>query len=153
MHTFTGSVGILPLILQLKSAKAQQMWYADDLSAGSSKLAHLNRWWDRITEIGPELGQYSLSKRNIMMKLHNFSRILTSTSLRLVANTSALQLEMLHSNKLATGLQESSRALMYLRSCLNLMACSEAEIFTTAILLFVFSTVAEEIACSVAFDL
>ena len=42
---------------------------------------------------------------------------------------------------------------MYLRSRLNLLVCSEAEIFTTAILLFVFSTVTEEIACSETFDL
>ena len=42
---------------------------------------------------------------------------------------------------------------MYQRSHLNLMACSEVEIFTTVILLFVFLTVAEEIACSGTFDL
>ena len=39
---------------------------------------------------------------------------------------------------------------MYLRSRLNLMTCSEAEIFITVILL---STVAEEIPCSGTFDL
>ena len=42
---------------------------------------------------------------------------------------------------------------MYLRSRLNLMACSKTEIFTTAIFFFVFLTVAEEIACCGTFDL
>ena len=42
---------------------------------------------------------------------------------------------------------------MYLRSRLNLLVCSEAEIFTTTFLLFVFLIVAEEIACRETFDL
>ena len=42
---------------------------------------------------------------------------------------------------------------MNLRSRLNLLACSEAEILNTDFALFVFSAVAEENACSETFDL
>ena len=42
---------------------------------------------------------------------------------------------------------------MYLRSRLNLLACSEAEILTPCFCFFVFLTVAKEIACREMFDL
>ena len=60
------AIGILPLILQLKSARAQQIWYADDSSAGG-KLAYLRSWWDRVTQTGPNFGYFVNASKSILI--------------------------------------------------------------------------------------
>ena len=48
------AIGILPLIHRLD----QQVWYADDASAGGS-LHHLHSWWNQLLRCGPEYGYFA----------------------------------------------------------------------------------------------
>ena len=64
------AVGILPLILQLKS-EAQQIWYADDFSAGG-KLDQLRKWWDKLSEIGPKFGYFVNAVKSILIVKEDF---------------------------------------------------------------------------------
>ena len=51
------AIGILPLIHQL-SQSVQQVWYADDASAGGS-LHHLQGWWNQLIRLGQEYGYHA----------------------------------------------------------------------------------------------
>ena len=64
------AVGILPIILQLKS-EVQQIWYTDDSSAGG-KLDHLCRWWDRLSEIGQEFGYFVNPVKSVLIVKEEF---------------------------------------------------------------------------------
>ena len=61
----TYAIGILPLILHLKS-ESEQIWYADDSSAGGT-LSNLRRWWDRILKLGPDFGYFINASKLVMI--------------------------------------------------------------------------------------
>ena len=48
------ALGVLPLINQLDHL-AQQVWFADDASAGG-RLRQIREWWDRLMSLGPSYG-------------------------------------------------------------------------------------------------
>ena len=50
------AIGTLPLIRRLNQ-KIQQVWYADDTTAGG-QLLPLREWWNVLREIGPEYGYF-----------------------------------------------------------------------------------------------
>ena len=50
------AIGIQPLVHKLTGI-AQQVWYADDSSAGSS-LENVKKWWDKLSHLGPLYGYY-----------------------------------------------------------------------------------------------
>ena len=50
------ALAMVPLIDKM-SGEVQQIWYADDASAGG-KMDGLRAWWDKITELGPEYGYF-----------------------------------------------------------------------------------------------
>ena len=50
------ALAMVPLINKLRG-QAQQIWYADDASAGG-KMKELRAWWDKITELGSEYGYF-----------------------------------------------------------------------------------------------
>ena len=56
------AIGILPLINQLKSTTAKQVWFADDATA-SGRLHHLRNWWTKLNELGPAYGYFANSKK------------------------------------------------------------------------------------------
>ena len=56
------AIGILPLINQLKSTTAKQVWFADDATA-SGRLHHLRNWWTKLSELGPAYGYFANSKK------------------------------------------------------------------------------------------
>ena len=49
------AISTIPLIHCLSKDSLVQAWYADDASAGG-KLADIQKWWDHLTEIGPNYG-------------------------------------------------------------------------------------------------
>ena len=61
----TYAIGILPLILCLKS-EMEQIWYADDSSAGGT-LSNLRSWWERILKLGPDFGYFVNVSKSVMI--------------------------------------------------------------------------------------
>ena len=55
------AIGILPLINQLKSTIAKQVWIAGDATA-SARLHHLHIWWTKLNELGPAYGYFANCK-------------------------------------------------------------------------------------------
>jgi len=51
------AIRTIPLIHRLMTNDTKQVWYADDASAAGDLYA-LKRWWDHLTQIGPEYGYY-----------------------------------------------------------------------------------------------
>ena len=51
------AISTTPLIHRLMTEDIKQMWFADDASAAGD-LHALRRWWDHLTQIGPEHGYY-----------------------------------------------------------------------------------------------
>ena len=51
------AVGILPLINQLQSSDANQVWFADDATAGGC-LEQLHEWWVKLNNLGPPFGYF-----------------------------------------------------------------------------------------------
>ena len=56
------AVTITPLIYRLTEEKLKQVWFADDASA-AGKLAGLKSWWNNMTRIGPEHGNFPNSSK------------------------------------------------------------------------------------------
>ena len=52
------AIGILPLINHLQSEDVQQVWFADDATAGG-KLHQLHTWWCKLHNTGPPFGYYA----------------------------------------------------------------------------------------------
>ena len=51
------ALGVLPLIHELNPF-AQQVWYADDATAGGT-LIQLHEWWDKVVSLGPYYGYFA----------------------------------------------------------------------------------------------
>ena len=51
------AIGIIPLIQSLRDDNLQQVWYADDATAGA-KIVKLREWWDRLLTTGPDYGYH-----------------------------------------------------------------------------------------------
>ena len=51
------AVATTPLIHRLADENIKQVWFAGDASAGG-KLRHIKKWWDMISQAGPEYGYY-----------------------------------------------------------------------------------------------
>ena len=49
------AIAITPLIHRLEDQATNQVWFADDDTAGG-RLTHLRGWWDRVVDIGPDYG-------------------------------------------------------------------------------------------------
>ena len=49
------AIAITPLIHRLEDQATNQVWFADDATAGG-RLTHLRGWWDRVVDIGPDYG-------------------------------------------------------------------------------------------------
>ena len=49
------AIATRPLIERLSSAKADQIWFADD-AAGGGKILNLRNWWDLLVRHGPSYG-------------------------------------------------------------------------------------------------
>ena len=47
------AIGIIPLIQYLGGDNLQQVWYADDGTAGA-KIVKLREWWDHLLTTGPD---------------------------------------------------------------------------------------------------
>ena len=45
----------LPSLHRLEDQATNQVWFADDATAGG-RLTHLRGWWDRVVDIGPDYG-------------------------------------------------------------------------------------------------
>ena len=56
------ALAMVPLIDKV-SSEVRQIWYADDASAGG-KLDGLSAWWDKVTELGPQLGYFPNSAKH-----------------------------------------------------------------------------------------
>ena len=48
-------IAIIPLIRRLTNEQVQQVWFADDATAGA-QLTPLRDWWDQLQLIGPDFG-------------------------------------------------------------------------------------------------
>ena len=51
-------IGILPLVNQLNSLSATQVWYVDDATA-AGKVDHVYEWWTSLNTIGPSYGYHA----------------------------------------------------------------------------------------------
>ena len=61
------ALGTLPLIRRSNPSKLiQQVWYADDGSAGGS-LSDLLDWWHQLTDLGPKYGYYPNARKSILL--------------------------------------------------------------------------------------
>jgi hypothetical protein len=64
------AIGTRPLIDTLNettdSSKCQQVWYADDSSAGG-KMMEVKKWWDILNEAGPKYGYYPKPSKTILI--------------------------------------------------------------------------------------
>ena len=49
------SIGILPLVDQLQSEGAKQVWFADDATA-VGRVHQLRNWWTKVCNLGPSFG-------------------------------------------------------------------------------------------------
>ena len=62
------AIGIIPLIRSLRNDNLQQVWYADDATAGA-KIAKLREWWDQLLTTGPDYGYHpNASKTWLIVK-------------------------------------------------------------------------------------
>jgi len=59
------AVGILPLINQLQSSDANQVWFADDATAGGC-LEQLHEWWVKLNNLGPPFGYFPNPSKTCM---------------------------------------------------------------------------------------
>ena len=61
------AIGTLPLIRRSNPSKLiQQVWYADDGSAGGS-LSDLINWWHQLSDLGPKFGYYPNARKSILL--------------------------------------------------------------------------------------
>ena len=64
------AIGTRPLIDLLNErtdpTKCQQVWYADDSSAGG-KMAEIRKWWDVLNKAGPKFGYYPKPCKTILI--------------------------------------------------------------------------------------
>ena len=61
------AIGTLPLIRRSNPSKLiQQVWYADDGSAGGS-LSDLLNWWHQLSDLGPKFGYYPNARKSILL--------------------------------------------------------------------------------------
>ena len=61
------ALGTFPLIHRSNPSKLiQQVWYADDGSAGGS-LSNLLDWWHQLTDLGPKFGYYPNTRKSILL--------------------------------------------------------------------------------------
>ena len=67
------AIGILPLINQLQSTDAKQVWFADDTMAGGC-LEQLHEWWVKLNNLGTALGYFvNPSKTWLIVKEEHLS--------------------------------------------------------------------------------
>ncbi len=59
------AIGILPLILHLQD-EADQLWYADDSSAGGT-IKNLRGWWDKLQKLGPNYGYFTNPQKSLLV--------------------------------------------------------------------------------------
>ena len=59
------AIGILPLILHLQD-EANQLWYADDSSAGGT-IKSLRGWWDKLQKLGPDYGYITNPQKSLLV--------------------------------------------------------------------------------------
>ena len=60
------AIRIQPLIKHLKSFNTQQIWYADDSTAGGN-LENLRAWWNELCRFSPNFGYYSNSRKTRLL--------------------------------------------------------------------------------------
>ena len=99
------AIGILPLILHLQD-EADQLWYADDSSAGGT-IKNLRGWWDKLQKFGPNYG-YITNPLNSLLVVKEH---------RLAEAEAAFE---------GTGIQVSSEGGRYLGSAIGGNAFKEA---------------------------
>lgn len=67
------AIGILPLINQLKSIDAKQVWFADDATAGGH-IQQIHEWWIKLNNLGPAFGYFeNPSKTWLIVKEEHLS--------------------------------------------------------------------------------
>ena len=59
------AIGTLPLILRLQH-EADQIWYADDSSAGGT-IKSLKGWWDKLQRLGPDYGYFVNPSKSLII--------------------------------------------------------------------------------------
>ena len=62
------SIGLTPLQNEtnLENTGVRQVAYADDLT-GAGKVSDLKQWWDKVTELGPEVGYFPNARKFILI--------------------------------------------------------------------------------------
>ena len=60
------ALATVPLIKELSSLIAQQVWYADD-SAAVGSLEDIRQWWDRLFNHGPLYGYFPNPKKTWLL--------------------------------------------------------------------------------------
>ena len=99
------AIGILPLILHLQD-EADQLWYADDSSAGGT-IKNLRGWWDKLQKLGPNYGYFTHPQKSVLVVKEH----------RLAEAEAAFE---------GTGIQVSSLGGRYLGSAIDGNAFKEA---------------------------
>ena len=83
------AIGIQPLIKHLESFNTQQIWYADDSTAGGN-LENLRAWWDELCKLGPKFGYFPNSKKtHLLVKLSSLPRsemVFADTNIKIVSD-------------------------------------------------------------------
>ena len=81
------ALGGTPLIRAVSIPDTQQLWFADDASAGG-RLPQLWTWWDRLADLGPAYGYHvNNSKTWLVVKAEHLSeaeRIFDGTGVRVM---------------------------------------------------------------------
>ena len=83
------AIGIQPLIKHLESFNTQQIWYADDSTAGGN-LENLRAWWDELCKLGPKFGYFPNSKKtHLLVKPSSLPRsemVFADTNIKIVSD-------------------------------------------------------------------
>ena len=79
------ALGVTPLIQAVSIPDTQQLWFADDATAGG-RLHPLRTWWDKLADVGPAYGYHvNNSKTWLVVKAEHLSeaeRIFDGTGVR-----------------------------------------------------------------------
>ena len=73
LSMFVYALALLPLVRKLEDVSTvPQLWYADD-SAKASSLLHLQKWLDKVCELGPGFGYFPEPEKSILVTTHTDS--------------------------------------------------------------------------------
>ena len=82
------AIGVVPLIREIVTPGACQLWYADDSYAGG-RLVPLRTWWDKLHDRGPDFGYFLNPAKSVLVvkpdDYHEAVQLFDGTGIRITA--------------------------------------------------------------------